>query len=120
MVGAEVVTEVPIDRLNICCELPPELVAVIVMGPKVSTDVGVPLITLLLRVNQEGLPVIDTIGTGVPVVVIVYEYGVFIMPEFNAVLVNEGRIIVSPSTVILSNLLLPLVPVFGAVNSVSY
>jgi len=42
------------------------LVAVIVTGPKVPTESGVPLKVLPLSVTHDGLPLIERSGTGKP------------------------------------------------------
>jgi len=68
--GATGVTSAPTSTLNTCWELPAMLVAVIVTGPKVPTDGGVPLSILSLRVSHEGLPLTEYVGAGVPVEVI--------------------------------------------------
>ena len=57
--------------LKVCCVLPSVFVAVTEIGPKVPTDVGVPLKVFPLRESHEGLPVIERSGIGKPEAAIV-------------------------------------------------
>ena len=57
--GATGVTSAPTSKLNTCWELPARLVAVIVTGPNVPTDGGVPLRILSEIVSHEGFPLTE-------------------------------------------------------------
>ena len=52
--------------LNTCCTVPSVFEAVMVTGPKVPVDTGVPLRIFPFRLSQEGLPVTEISAAGVP------------------------------------------------------
>ena len=71
---------------------------------------------LSFRLSHAGKPLIARVGTGAPVVRMVYEYGLPIMAVEIGLLINAGIIRLSPLILMLSNRLFPLVLVLGAVK----